>query len=181
MSQESPELAAAEDLTAQMPEGVLNEGETVILMTRPSVWFVFLESLPVLIAASLVALGLIVAVRGFGLQIPGRLRYFVPGCLVLMLIRLYLASFQWMRRIYILTSKRILRMRGILRTEIFECPLAGISQAQLSITRPQRFLHTATVLFDIQGQAPDAGAWHHVPRPGDLIDLVRDAIRRAKH
>jgi hypothetical protein len=181
MSQEAGDIAAGQDLSAEMPEGVLGDGETVILMTRPSVWFVLLESLPVLAAAFLVALSLVVAAKGFHVDIPGRLRYLVPACLVVMLMRLYIASFQWMRRIYILTNRRVLRMRGLIRTEIFECPLENMSGASLSVSRSQRFCHTATVLFDIPTLETEAGAWHHVPRPSDVIELVSDAIRRARH
>jgi hypothetical protein len=179
MSPESGQVAADEPV-ADVPAEMLDDGEVIILMVRPSGWFVLLESLPVLLAAGALAAGLIIAARGFDLVIPGKLRYLVPGCMVLMLMRLYLASFQWMRRVYILTNRRVLRQRGLLRTEMFECPLENIESAQLEQGKLQRRLNTGDLLFTIPGHPPDAGMWRHVPRPEDVEDLVADAVSRAK-
>lgn len=178
MSPESGQVAADEPV-ADVPAEMLDDGEVIILMIRPSGWFVLLESLPAILAAGALAAGLIIAARGFDLVIPGKLRYLVPGCMVLMLMRLYLASFQWMRRLYILTNRRVLRQRGVLRTEMFECPLESIESAQLQQGRLQRGVNTGDLFFTIPGHSPEMGMWRHIPRPADVEELVQEAISRA--
>ena len=173
--------AAAPDAVDTAASEVLQDGELIVLMLRPSGWFVLLVSWPVIAVTGAIALGLILAVRGLDVMVPGpRLAYLIPGLMVIALLRIYLACFQWLRRIYILTNRRIIRIRGYFRTEVFECPLTAVSQTVLRANAGERIFGVGSLLFEIPDQPPDAGAWIHIPRPVEVEEIVAQAIRHAK-
>ncbi|MFW5839166.1 MAG: PH domain-containing protein, partial [Planctomycetota bacterium] len=113
-------------------------------------------------------------------DIPVRLAYLVPACMVIALLRVYLACLQWMKRVYILTNRRVIRFRGLFRTEIFDCPLTGIQSASLSQSSGERFFRVASLFFEIPGMEPDAGVWLHLPRPHDVEEIVQQALRQSR-
>lgn len=158
-----------------MPEKLLNEGEIVILALKPSLWFIFLVSWPATaLVASLVAVAYI-GEHSLGLHIPPHLVMVVCTCLLV--IQLLAACMQWVGRLYVLTNVRILRVRGVLRVDIFQCPLKQVHDVLLTATTGERFLTVGSLHFKTDCPAEEAG-WMHISKPNEVCEVVKDALRR---
>lgn len=175
-----PPAAAAEQAEDDVSDSVVHDGEVILLKIRPSGWFVFLVSWPVIALCLGIALAAIVAVRGLHVDIPFRLAYVVPACMVAALLRIYLACLQWMKRVYILTNRRVIRLRGLLRTEVFDCKLRGIARAWMGQSLGERMLHTGSIFFEIPEMPAGSGTWQHVPSCADVEQILQEALSRCR-
>jgi hypothetical protein len=88
---------------------ILRDGELVLLILKPSLWFVLLSSLR-FIAGVLI---LTIAAKIFDSHLPGPNRDYLETGLTIIAARLMWATLQWMGRLYILTDLRILCVWGI--------------------------------------------------------------------
>lgn len=152
---------------------VLQQGETVVLIQKPSVWFVLIASLRVIALA--VAAG--VAAR-FWLAEHVSLRVIEIGLLVAA-ARVMAATLQWMGRLYILTDRRIIRLAGVLQPEIFDCPLRRVADMRLASRYSERLLRLGSV--DIVAEESNAvGDWRAIKHPMRVLAKVRRMVEQAK-
>ena len=159
-------------------EELLDGGEVVLLATRPSGWFVLLTSWPVLVVAAAVSGATAVANEALGMSLPWRSVYSVCGAVAS--IRLAFACAEWVGRLYILTTRRVLRVRGVVRAAIDGCPLQTIAETALAASVGEKPLGVASLIFrDDQGR-PLEPAWTCLARPEEVRDAVDSAIRRAR-
>src|SRR5436190_23986133 len=94
---------ATNPVTALMAGQVLRDGELILLLLRPSRWFILLTSLRFL---AIVALAMALTVI-FEDKLHGKRQYLEVGVL-LIAGRLAWGVLQWMGRLYILTDMRII-------------------------------------------------------------------------
>ena len=165
-------------MDAAAAEELLDGGEVILLATRPSGWFVLLTSCPVLVVAALVSGATPVANAVLDLSLPARSVYFVCGAVAS--IRLAFACGEWVGRLYILTTRRVLRVRGVVRAKITGCPLRKIAETVLAASPGEKPFGVASLLFqDDQGRTLDP-VWSCLARPAEVGQAVDDAIRRAR-
>jgi type III secretory pathway component EscS len=174
-----PANPAATD-AALVPEGLLNEGEVILLAIRPSPWFVAIVSLPVLLLAALAPamLGVLDALTDRELQI-GRQAVWLAAS-VLAVGRLLVAGVQWSGRLYVLTNRRVLRLTGVTRPDVQHCPLRRIVGTRLAVTSPERVSGTASVLFDTTDDVSCDVTWLHVSRPREVQETIERARRNVR-
>ena len=161
-----------------LAERILHDGEVVILTVKPSGWFVLLCSLPVLTPLAVVAGG------AFFIQIA--LGYFsgtvglmvLLGCSVAAGTQLLLASFRWLGRLYVLTNQRVLRLRGVVRVDVYECPLNRISEVDVQCASFERIFALGSMEFAIDGKVTAEPGWINIAHPNEVAEEVRRAIRR---
>lgn len=157
---------------------LLQDGEVIILAIRPSGWFVLLISWPVLAAAACVAAIGYLAGRHLPAAVPQKTVLMV--CLLIGVARLLAAGFQWASRLYVLTNRRVLRMRGGPRADMVQLALRDVVETRLSAWRAERLFGVATLVFELaDGPAPGAW-WVHIGRPSEVKRIVDDAIRQAR-
>src|SRR5580692_3801548 len=79
---------------ALLASHVLRDGEIVLLILKPSLWFILLNSL--------LFAGIVAVVAGLGFlasgRIPGRERFYVDAATILIICRLMWATLRWMGR-----------------------------------------------------------------------------------
>lgn len=174
----SAEQAEAPAAEAIVPAQVLQDGEVVLLAVKPSGWFVLLISWPVLFLSAAVAVGAYVAGPTAGAAGPAVI-FFCAGAA---LLRLMIACFQWLAQVYVLTDKRVMRIRGMLKVEVLQCPLRQIERTELTAARGERFFSLATLLFHVEQPDVDASetAWLDLARPEEVKRVVDEAIHRAR-
>jgi hypothetical protein len=90
------------------------------------------------------------------------------------------ACFQWLGRVYVLTDKRVLRIRGVLRADVFQCPLRRITRTAVTATFGERMLALGSLFFEAgEVDAAQAG-WICIARPQEVRRTVEEAIHRAR-
>ena len=168
--------AAPTTSVALLAGHVLRDGELVLLILRPSRWFIPLTSLRFLAAVVILA-GLL---RFFddGSHYRG-LRY-MEAAAFLIACRIMWAILQWMGRLYILTDLRIIRLSGVFNIEIFDCPLRKVARTYMDRTVKERIVRVGTIVVVPQDEELPIGTWHMVANPHAVLEKIRSTIARAR-
>jgi len=167
----SADQAGALGISQTVSEALLRDGEEIILAVKPSGWYVLLVSWPVLVAAATVA----VASGVLGFSGP---RQVVPfACAAAACLRVVLACCQWVGLLYVLTNRRVMRVRGILRSDACWCELAKIAEVAISAGPLEGLLGLASLLFLEAGGRCSQVCWTNLARPAEVQQAVRSAIR----
>ena len=164
-------------LMAALPAKLtLDEGELVVLAIKPSLWFIPLASWPVLAVAAFIALGTSVTGAFPSGSIPQQTVTLI--CAIAAALRVAIASGQWIGRLYILTTLRVIRVSGMLNVELSECTLRKITQTSVSCTKPEQHIGVGTLHFHAGSGFCDVD-WIDVAKPEKLKPLVDEYLTRA--
>lgn len=159
-----------------VPAHLLDDSEIVILAIKPSLWFVLFESSRWLIVLTLVAL----AGAGWGERLAWvHSRTVIQTAVVLMAARVGVAMLQWICRLYVLTNRRVLRLRGIFNVQVFECPLSRIQNTFLTLNWYERLLTLGSIHFATAGTGAVEASWLYINRPLEVHEQVRSAIHHS--
>ena len=157
---------------------LLNGSEIIILAIKPSLCYVLFVSawwLAVLLPFTILAC-LSAQMGWFGMQA----RVLLAVCLAGIIIRLAFALLQWQSRVYILTNLRVLRIRGVVRVEMFQCSLLRLKDVLLSAGVGERILGLGTIglVKDSSGKAE--ACWQNIRRPEQVHRQILEAINSLK-
>jgi hypothetical protein len=157
----------------------LEDGEIVILAVRPSGWFVVLMSWPLLAGVAAVAAISLIARTWTNYDVDGRMVALV--CVGVATLRVAVACLQWQGRLYILTDRRVMRIKGVFREDCYQCQLRNIREVYLSATLPDRVVAVASLIFHRADDkaVPDVD-WLCLANPHEVCQAVHEAMRRAK-
>ncbi len=166
---------------ALLASHVLRDGEAVLLVLRPSLWFIILASLRWAAAgATLVAVAAVFSSHYRGGMFAGPFRGCTEAGVALIAGRLMVASLQWMGRLYVLTDLRLLTLSGVLRVDVFDCPLRKVARTRLLRTPTDRALAIGSVEIVPQDPAKPFALWYQVARPVEVYEQVVATLNRAK-
>jgi uncharacterized membrane protein YdbT with pleckstrin-like domain len=169
--QDKPTNANLGDL---LPSDLLIDDEQIVFVIKPSLWMIaFLCFRTVLIAVVVATLALF---AGPLLQLERWSVPIVQGCIVAVLARVVFAFLQWLSRTYVLTDKRVIRIRGVLTIDVFQCSLVRIQNTFLVLTLPQRLLGLGNIAFATAGTGSVEAVWRHVKKPLDIHQQLLRAI-----
>lgn len=167
--------AAVTPLGAMLARHILRDGEVVLLVLKPSFWFIILSSLRFIAIVSILALG---AIAWEGRH--NREWFYIEAAIFLLAGRIMWAVLQWMGRLYILTDMRVVRLSGVLKLEIFDCALRKIARTQVTTSVKERVCGTGSVEIVPSDEACPAGVWQTVRRPAEVNELIVSAMNKAK-
>jgi len=128
----SPAIASG-DVAATALSGLLREDETVLLMIRPSAWFIVSTSMRALPAAAAAGAALMIAT--IDPSIPWDFRGALLASVAIILARAAWQTVDWLVRLYVLTDRRIVVRRGVI-PEVFECLLGEV----VGVGQPRRWV-----------------------------------------
>lgn len=156
-----------------VPAHLLDGGEVVYFATKPSPWFVLLVS------SRWVAAGILLALVGGTSVVPSSYQsiLYQTGFWITA-ARLAWATLEWVSRLYVLTNRRVMRIRGVFNVDLFECSLDRIENTSTSLTLWERVVRVGTVSFETAG---GGASWRMVSRALELHERLREAIGRAKN
>lgn len=157
---------------------LLQDGEIIILSIRPSPWYVLIVSAPVVVLAALV-IGAIALGRALGEWDGQRTVWGIA--LAAAVLRLAVACVQCMGIRYVLTNHRVLRLRTLLTTTVYELPLSEIARASVSAGTPDRLMGIGEVVFESNGGQACEGVWPCVADPASVAETVNQTISRYDH
>lgn len=172
-----PTSRRAEAPAQLVPVDLLQDGEVVILALKPSGWFVIIASLPIVASAALVA-GLAYVVNLY--HPPTQLRLICSACAAVALLRTVIACWQWLGRTYVLTNRRIVCIRGLLRVQWSAAGLAGIRETLLTSAIAERLVGTGSIFCLGDPEGLPLVTWHSVARPAEIHEIVLEAVNRAR-
>lgn len=167
------QLTQADLLPAQLLDG----DEIVIFAIKPSLWFVLFTSVRWLIAMTVV----IVLTGWLGPRLPSvDTPLVIKAAMALAAARLGFALLQWVSRLYVLTNRRIMRLRGIFNVDLFECQLSKIQNTNLTLTWYERLAALGSISFATAGTGGIEASWVNINNPLEIHERVRSAIHRAQ-
>ncbi|MBI1372228.1 MAG: PH domain-containing protein [Phycisphaera sp.] len=169
-----PALAPA---AAALPADLIQGDEAIILLIKPSPWYILLGSLNTLI--------LIGVLCGVGLLINGRYglaEYSTDGMVslaaALALVRLFWQAFEWFSRTYVLTDRRIIRIKGVLQIEIFQAQLTELERPALLYSVRERLFGLGTISFTTHRAVFPSAYWLMVRRPNQTHRVILETMQR---
>ena len=159
-------------------EELLQDGETVLLVSRPSPWFVLIDGgwaylLMITIALFFAWLGHQVWAP---IDVPETQVF--PALAAAITIRVVWKLLDWANRIYVLTDRRIIVRRGVFQFSMIEAPLNRIQHSAIFTRLLERILGMGTVGFATAGSGTFEIVWEMVPAPIEVHRVVNEAIER---
>lgn len=161
---------------ALLPSSLLQDGEVVILLLKPSPWYLLLGSLKSLAGVAIV-LAAVLWLDSLGYRFVGRrdlvlLAIFVVGG------RLFWQFLEWLSRIYVLTDRRVIRVKGVIRVQIFEAQLSQIQHTETLFSLRERLFGLGSIGFATAGTAVTEAYWEMLARPLDVHRIVVQTLSR---
>jgi len=159
-----------------LPAHLLDGGEVVHFAIKPSAWFVLLVSLRWMAVALFLA-----SLAGADLIAPAYRVYVLNVAILVAGTRLGWATIEWVSRLYVLTNRRVMSIRGVFKVQMFECTLERIQNTYLTLGLSERLVRVGTVTFQTAAGEGGTGSWQSVARPLEVLEKLREAIDRAQN
>jgi hypothetical protein len=170
-------VPAATSLATLLTRHILRDGELVVLILKPSIWFVPLSSIKFIATVLLV----MIAAKVFDAHVPFKPFVYVEIGVFLIAARLMWAVQQWTARLYVLTDLRILCIAGVFNVNIFDCPLRKVASVRLVSNLRERICGVGSIEITPQDETCPPGVWQTIAKPREVLEHVEAAIRKAKH
>jgi hypothetical protein len=168
--------AVASEEPLSIADQILDGGETVLLAIKPSLWFVLFD------AARWMFLGgtllLISAFSSFQVTWVSRQTIGQLGAAIV-IVRFGMAFLRWVSRFYILTNRRVMRVRGVFKVDILSCPLLSIRRTEITIGPHEKVTRLGTILFASDEVPCDDFHWFQINKVEEVHERIRRAIDRA--
>jgi hypothetical protein len=171
--------SAAADMSgaviAGLPAGTLHQDETILLLTKPSILFIFITSFRFVLTVLLFALLLVNVAPSINS------RSVSLAATVIVLGRLIWALLVWTSHIYILTDQRIITIKGVLNVAIFQATLRKMQRTTLYKPLYQRVFGLGTIGFATAAAVTNFDStWLMIPRPHQTHEQIVAAISRVQ-
>lgn len=153
--------------TALLPAGLIGEGEEVLWLSRPSLWFLILPAwraylIPILAAVVVIAAG------GTNDKTP----LLLAGMGIVLLARMSVQWLRWVSRVYVITDQQVIMIRGVLTTQTLRVSLTQVQHTQVV----RGFLEQLTGIGTIQAATAGTGyselVWSMVTEPYRVQELL---------
>ncbi len=187
MSEAEPVANPAEDLAdlraaALLPQQLLQSGEVIILLIKPSPWYIVLESLrflaviAALLAAALASTGWLADYTNLDLVLTKL--DLVLLALGIMGARLVWQFLEWLSRVYVLTDRRVIQIMGFFRVQVFETQLKKIQHTVTLFSIRERLFSLGTIGFATAGTDAVEAIWRMVSKPLEVHRVVIETLNR---
>jgi hypothetical protein len=161
-------------LAALLTRHILRDGELVILILKPSLWFILFNAMRF-------AAVVIIVVIAAQLWAPERAaRAALEVGVILLAGRLMWAVLHWVGRLYVLTDLRVVRLSGVFNVDIVDCPLRKVAHARLSSSFREKLVRLGSIEIIPRDDSCPAADWRTIKRPDDVLRTVNATIERAK-
>ena len=163
---------------AILPADLLQGGEVIILLLKPSLLYIVLGCLGTLALIAGTA-ALLIGLRQVGAGTFSTSEVFA-GALLLITIRIVWQTLEWFSRTYVLTNRRIIRIRGVIRVQIFEASLPQLQHTELVFSLRERLFRLGTIAFATAGSAFPEAYWLMISRPLAIHRRIVQEIHRTE-
>lgn len=160
-----------------VPPEVLREDEIVLLLVKPSLWFILLTSARFILVTTGVAY-LLAARSDWLLGGYVSVQTIATVALLLVMGRLVWALLVWTSHIYLLTNQRIVTIKGVINVSMFQASLRKMQRTVLYRPLLERMLGLGTLGFSTAATETFDSVWVMIPRPLQTHQAVVNAIHR---
>ena len=162
-------------LAALLTGHILRDGEVVLLILKPSLWYIAFGSM------RFIAAGLIAVIAGkLWVHNSHAVSSIVYAATFVVAGRMMWAVLQWMGRLYVLTDLRVVRLSGVFNVDIADCALRKVAQTRLTRTFREKLWRLGSIEIVPVDDSCAASAWQTVRRPAEIQAKIQSAIDRAK-
>lgn len=178
MSTNTAGEAAGASVPSPAVQQILQEDETVLIVLRPSPWFVLVDGFGIYLGIVIIALFLAwLGHQPWSPVIIPESQVF-PFFASLLIIRVIWKILDWANRIYVLTDRRVIRRRGVIMLSIVEAPLRRIQHSAIYARVIERILGLGTIGFATAGSGGFEVVWELISTPVAIHAKILDAIER---
>jgi hypothetical protein len=167
-------LPGRTSLAALLTGHILRDGEVVLLILKPSLWYILFNSMRFSAVVLIVTIGAQLWAQS---RVAGSITY--AGAF-LITGRVMWAVLQWMGRLYVLTDLRIVRLSGVFNVEIFDCALRKVATTRMSQTFREKLWRLGSIEIVPADDSCPPSVWQTVKRPAEVHAKVQATIERAK-
>jgi PH (Pleckstrin Homology) domain-containing protein len=160
-----------------LPGDLLSEDEEVIFAIKPSLWTVAFLSFRVVAITS--AIAIIATIISPMFNLGPYASQIIGYCGLTALARVGFAFLQWFSRTYVLTDRRVIRIRGVFTIDIFQCSLVKIQNTFLTLTLPERVLGLGSIALTTAGTGAIEAIWRHTKNPLKIHHKLLTAMNAA--
>lgn len=161
---------------AEIPGGVIDGGEIVILAIKPSMWRPLFDSAAWMVGSWILA-GLLTIL---GKPIAG-LSMTTTVQIVLMggTVGLAVAILRWIPTWYVLTNRRIIHIHGVRTPRIDSCELLEIRNTFVQVGIEEKVTNLGSITFVMDKAASRPRTWRSIQHPLEVHARIRRAIENA--
>ena len=175
MNADSPAIGAEQVAAAGATE-LIHDGETVILLLRPSLLYIPLASFGALVFIALITFMLAYVSRLAWVSWSDTMAFGFGA--VLVVIRLGWQTLEWYSRVYVLTDRRIIRKMGVLRVAVFETQLKNIQHTSVFKSLRERMFGLGSIGFATAGSDVFEAFWVMIQKPFQVHRVVVRTIEK---
>ena len=171
--------AMSPELAAMVPQQILHDDEVVIVLTKPSLFFILYSSFFFIVISVIAGAALSQLARGATtiLPSPSTIATVMVGVI---LARLVWALLVWASHVYMLTNLRIVTIKGVVNTHMFQAQLRKMQHTDLYRPLIQRIFGTGTIAFSTAASAGGIDStWVMIARSEQTHEQIVAAINKA--
>lgn len=178
-TEDAPHGVAPELVAAVLPEHILHGDEVVLVLTKPSLWFIFYTSFRFILTVFLLG---VLAVRVSQLSSFSYLsaQSIAMVTVIICLGRLVWALLVWTSHTYMLTNQRVVTIKGVINVRMFQAHLRKIQRTTLYEPLLLRLISTGTIGFATAATEGFDSTWVMIARPLQIHEQVVAAINKAQ-
>ncbi len=166
--------AVATPMATLLSSHLLRDGELILMVLKPSLWFLIFSSAT--FSAFVLAGALLAAMLDHRMHD----KIYLQLAAMLVTVRLVLAILQWVGRLYVLTDMRVIRISGFINVTVFDCPLRKIARTRLISTMREKCVMVGSIeIIPLDSQMP-AGIWQTISRPASVYETLVAAINNSR-
>ena len=173
---DTTELTQARVMTL-LPAELLQGGEAIVLLLKPSPWFIVLEPLFPLLAM-LVTLVAILWADNQGYSVGLAHHDILLLGIGVIGARVFWQFLEWLSRVYVLTDRRVIRVKGVIRVQVFETQLQQIQHTNTTFSLRERIFGLGSIHIATAGTATTEASWVMLPNPLEAHRILTQTINR---
>lgn len=161
---------------AEIPGGVIDGGEIVILAIKPSMWRPLFDSAAWMVGSWIIA-GLLTFLGRpiVGLSMATTVQIVLMGGTV----GLCVAILRWIPTWYVLTNRRIIHIHGVRTPRIDSCELLEIRNTFVQAGIEEKLTNLGSITFVMEKASVRPRTWRSIQQPLEVHARIRRAIENA--
>jgi len=161
-----------------VPREMLHEDEVVLIITKPSLWFVVITSFRFVLSVMLLGILAVKLVGASSLSISPHA--IATATALIALGRMIWSLLVWSSHTYMLTNRRIVTIKGVVNTSMYQANLRKLQRTILWRPWYLRLFGIGTVGFATAATTGFDSTWVMLSRPLAVHEAIVAAVNKAQ-